>query len=43
MAITSFCQALYKLLSNAAAIDTKLTGKLDDVFILFICLLQDCS
>lgn len=37
MVVTSFCQALYKLISNAAAVDTKLTGKLDDIFCLFVC------
>lgn len=36
MVVTSFCQALYRLISNAAAVDTKLTGKLDDIFYLLI-------
>jgi hypothetical protein len=43
MVITSFCRVLYKLISNAAAVDTKLTGKLDDIFICYMCLLQDCA
>lgn len=36
MVVTSFCQALYRLISNAAAVDTKLTGKLYDIFYLLI-------
>jgi hypothetical protein len=43
MVITSFCRVFYQLISNAAGNDKKLTGKIDNVFILYICLLQDFS
>jgi hypothetical protein len=43
MIVTPFCQAFYQLISNAAANDTKLTGKLDNAFILYTCFIQDYS
>lgn len=39
MVITPFCRAFYELISNAAGNDTKLTGKFDNVFILYTCLI----